>query len=209
MKEKMTNRKIQAQETRNKIINVVWQLLQTKTLEEVTVTKICESANISIGAFYHHFKTKEDVVFAAFKQFDDLIKETLIHKQYSTTIEAIIDLLYHEVIGAKDHGISITTEILKLTLKKQTNNVFSDETRFFHIYLKQLIIKAQKEGLIKETTDVDSLGELLLRHTRGIGYDWVAHQGSYDLEATIKNDIQLLLNNFIVTKKTCKLTKAN
>lgn len=121
----------------------------------------------------------------------------MIHKQYSSSIEAVLDLLYHEVILCQECGIHMTAEIIKVTLLKNKKNVFADEKRFFHIYLKQLIQKAKDEQFLKAHTDTEELTQLLLRHTRGIGYDWVSHQGSYNLEETIHKDIKLLLNNFL------------
>lgn len=200
MKNKLTSRQIQARETKNKIINSMWELLQEKTLDEITVNTVCKKTNISVGAFYHHFKTKEDVVYAAFSQFDELIEKVLVHKKYDSIIDAIIDVLYHEVIGAKERGIHLTAEIIKLTVSQRDYNVYDDENRFFHIYLKKLICEAKAQGVIMDYFDSDYITNLLLRHTRGIGYDWVAHQGNYDLEETIRNDIKLLLNNFINVK---------
>lgn len=194
--EKLTNRQIQALETKQKIINSACELLKEHTLEKITVQQICKQANISIGAFYHHFKTKEDIIYSLFFTFDDWIKEVLIHKEYPSSIDAIVDLLYHESAGALDYGLNITAEIIKLTVRQNETSVYDNQKRFFHTYLIELIEKAKKEKLILDI-DTNYLASLLLRHTRGIGYDWVAHHGNYNLEEVLKNDLILLLRNYM------------
>lgn len=58
----MNNRKYQANETKCKIINESMKLFEEHSFDEITVDMICRQCGLSKGAFYHHFKTKEELV---------------------------------------------------------------------------------------------------------------------------------------------------
>lgn len=45
------------------IINAAWELFQEKGYEETTLKDIIERSGTSRGAFYHNFRSKEDVLF--------------------------------------------------------------------------------------------------------------------------------------------------
>ena len=108
------------------------------------------------------------------------VSTVLVNKHYNSLNEAIIDFLFHLVIGSQENGVNVTREVLKLALKDPI--YFEDQERFSRKYLHSIVSKAIKEGQLKSDTDVNFLCSLLLRHARGIGYDWVAHNGNYDLD---------------------------
>ncbi|MGM9946857.1 TetR/AcrR family transcriptional regulator [Floccifex sp.] len=192
--ENLTNRQKQALETKQLIIKTFFNLLKDNALEDITIQTICKKANISVGAFYHHYNSKDEVLAETFTQFDDFVSQVLVNKPYQSSSEAIIDFLYHLVIGAKDNGVNTTREILKLALKNPS--YFEDQERYSRKYLKQIVNKALEEKQLKPETNVDFLCSLLLRHARGIGYDWVAHNGNYDLDQTLHYDLTIILKSF-------------
>ena len=49
-------------ETREKIFQAAKRILQKKGYEELSIKNICEEAGVSNGSFYHHFKTKDDLL---------------------------------------------------------------------------------------------------------------------------------------------------
>ncbi len=51
--------RLEAQETRDRIIRVATQLFQEQGFARTTISDICQAAEISKGALFHHFDTKE------------------------------------------------------------------------------------------------------------------------------------------------------
>ena len=49
-------------ETKNKIFQAAKRILQKKGYEALSIKNICEEAKVSNGSFYHHFKTKDDLL---------------------------------------------------------------------------------------------------------------------------------------------------
>ncbi len=48
--------------TKNKILQLALQLFQTEGFEKTTMRQIAEKAELSLGAFYYYFKSKDDLV---------------------------------------------------------------------------------------------------------------------------------------------------
>lgn len=58
---KMTSREQKARETRAKIVEYSTKLFLEKGYKGVTMSDILKATNLSKGAFYHHFKSKEEL----------------------------------------------------------------------------------------------------------------------------------------------------
>ncbi|KAA0820723.1 TetR/AcrR family transcriptional regulator, partial [Bacillus sp. AY2-1] len=67
----LTKRKQQALQTQNNIFLVFLNLTKKKEIKNITIEDICKKANISVGTFYHHFSSKEDIYQKLFQQIEE------------------------------------------------------------------------------------------------------------------------------------------
>ena len=51
-----------SRETKEKIFQAAKRILQKSGYEALSIKNICEEAGVSNGSFYHHFKTKDDLL---------------------------------------------------------------------------------------------------------------------------------------------------
>ena len=51
-----------SKETKERIFQAAKRILQKSGYEELSIKNICEEAGVSNGSFYHHFKTKDDLL---------------------------------------------------------------------------------------------------------------------------------------------------
>ena len=51
-----------SRETRERIFRAAKRILEKQGYEELSIKNICEEAGVSNGSFYHHFKTKDDLL---------------------------------------------------------------------------------------------------------------------------------------------------
>ena len=58
-------RKLQSQETERKILYAALDLMRERGFEKVSVRDICKAAGITTGAFYHHFPSKDALLWYA------------------------------------------------------------------------------------------------------------------------------------------------
>ena len=73
--------------TKQVIREVFIQLLQEQPLEKVTVTRICELADISRGTFYLHYNDPYDLLAIMENEFLADLKQQLLEKTVAATID--------------------------------------------------------------------------------------------------------------------------
>jgi TetR/AcrR family transcriptional repressor of nem operon len=59
-------------ESKIRILDAALRVIRTKGYEATTVDDVCESAGLTKGSFFHHFKSKEDLALAAAKHFAEM-----------------------------------------------------------------------------------------------------------------------------------------
>ena len=70
-------RKDKSQAMREKILNTATQLFIQKGSEKTSMQDIAQTAGISKGAIYHHFKSKDEIVLAVMRSRQELMEEEM------------------------------------------------------------------------------------------------------------------------------------
>ena len=73
----MAQRKDKSQAMREKILNTATQLFIQKGSEKTSMQDIAQTAGISKGAIYHHFKSKDEIVLAVMSSRQELMEEEM------------------------------------------------------------------------------------------------------------------------------------
>ena len=60
--QRLSKQQLKSRETRAKIFQAAKRILQKQGYEQLSIKNICEEAGVSNGSFYHHFKTKDDLL---------------------------------------------------------------------------------------------------------------------------------------------------
>lgn len=58
----LSKQQLKSKETKEKIFQAAKRILQKNGYENLSIKNICEEAGVSNGSFYHHFKTKDDLL---------------------------------------------------------------------------------------------------------------------------------------------------
>ena len=194
--DKLTNRQKQSISTKLKITGVATELFKNKGFENVTIQDICNEADISVGAFYHHFESKHEIINKAYEQIDLLVKAEVEANSFNSNVEKIIFILSRGCKIIQDLGWIFVSDVYKNLLHIDGKYSLSDD-RYITVEIIRSIDKAKKVGELKESISSKDLTNTLMRTSRGIIFDWCLHQGGYDLENNIIFDLDLILSNFI------------
>lgn len=73
----MAQRKDKSQAMREKILNTATQLFIQKGSEKTSMQDIAQTAGISKGAIYHHFKSKDEIILAVIRSRQELMEEEM------------------------------------------------------------------------------------------------------------------------------------
>ena len=60
--EELSKQQLKSKETKDRIFQAAKTILRKKGYEGLSIKNICEEAGVSNGSFYHHFKTKDDLL---------------------------------------------------------------------------------------------------------------------------------------------------
>lgn len=180
--------------TKDALLSAIIQLAKQKGYEKITIRDICKEANISIGSFYHHYHSKEELATEAYYQIDKLITEDFreIYKNKSSreNLYAFLEICIKYV--TEDVGM-IIKEYYKLMLDETAISAFNPELLYYKT-LKQILIECSKDGYIYQVEDFEELTEYCIRFIRGLIFDWSIHDGKYDLLKQFEIDFERFMS---------------
>ncbi len=192
---KPNQRKIQALNTRRNIFDKATTLFVEKSYEKVTIAQICKAAGISVGAFYHHFSSKESVLNEGYFWFDEELKESWSKKKPTFAQEKIEFLIEEQLKSICSLGYIYATQFFKNQLSND-NKYILNEDRIFYKLLFSSVLQGIEEKLFD--ANPQEITKRILRISRGTIYDWCLHEGSYNLVEEGLRDLTVALNYYII-----------
>ncbi len=192
--EKLNSRQIKSNESRDKIYEVAIRLFSKKGMEKTTIREICHEAGMSVGSFYNHFKSKEDIIYVTFKMadidFENLNKFGNHNKDIKEIIFEYMDY-YMNFVQTYDF------EFIKI-LYNTTNFNFVQDKRPMQENLKKILRNKDLVINPKYVESVDDLVEMLFMISRGIIFHWCLKDASFDLNQMAKMQIDIILNSVLL-----------
>jgi len=186
-----TTRKEQAEETRNRIYTSAIELMEENGFGNFTIEDISKRAGVSVGAFYHYFDSKNDILAEIFYRADDYFSTHVVNSFNNGSFpEQIVEYFDHYAKFNVDCGVETTQQIFNPKIK-----FFIEEGRPMLAMLEDLIRKGQEKNEIRRDTDTKELVRYLLCMARGVVFDWSLYDGSYDLEAKMHEYMEILVSN--------------
>lgn len=173
-------------ETRERIYVTATRLIGEEGFDQVSVERICKLAGVAKGSFYHHFKTKADLIVEGYSLCDRYFEEKV--RGHFRSVDApgrIREFIAHQVSYAVETGLDLIRQVYKSQLENGTRFFISAE-RSLPAILRELVVEGQSSGELRSDLDPGYVVDYLLRFSRGLIYDWCLREGAYDLEAAAR-----------------------
>lgn len=191
---KLSKRQIQGQNSRDKLLDAATRLFHENGYQAVTVNDICEAAQLTKGAFYHHFDSKE----ALYQHLYTPQLDTYLASHFSipedadgkTLLLALADatLSFSEEIGREMTSLSIT-----VMLSRGTSHLFTEgrvHTRLLH----QALSQSQAGNQLKCDGSEHEL--MLIYSCLMVGFlvKWasLADESNFDWHSLLQREMQLM-----------------
>jgi AcrR family transcriptional regulator len=180
----LTPRKKRSLETYKRLFETSLKLFAEKGYDMVSVDEIVSQAGTSKGAFYTHFKSKDQVIIEQFKQFDECYIK--IYQSYPpewTATEKLFMLikeqhrLCEQIVGLD----TIKVVYYSLIRNSKEKRSIIDEERALYTIIHQVVEQGQKSGEFRDDISATELTRDIVRCMRGLLYDWCLYDGSFDL----------------------------
>lgn len=163
------------------IIEKAFELFNEKGYENVKVQDICEACNLTRGAFYYHYKTKDaildDIFYSSNNIPMDVFQNIINVDNYIDQFYALFATYLDKVIAT---GPNVTGEVYKRYISNNVKYLFyPKDFPAFPMYV-DLIRKAQEAGQIGSASDPEVLAETAAYVSDGIGLVWCSKNGEID-----------------------------
>lgn len=187
--EKLTKRQQQAIASKKNIYSTAIRLMKDEGFENITIEKISKEAGVSVGAFYHYFPSKNDIVVELFKEADLYFKNKFVNSSRARKAkEQIIDFFAHFADFYCYYGID-----LMKTLYTTQSELFLRQDRVIVGMLQDIVSKGVEKGELTDEMEVAEIVDLLFCTARGVAYKWCVARGEFPLDTVLLKYIQHVL----------------
>ncbi|MEF9840490.1 MAG: TetR/AcrR family transcriptional regulator [Lachnospiraceae bacterium] len=169
--------------TKDKIIDAAWKLFLKQGYDTTTIEQIIDASKTSRGAFYHHFRGKEDLLFCLAYFFDqdyDGWMDSIDPNLHSLDKLLLFDEFVLKNLEASPYRSFLPSLYGMQVMTKGNRHILNPNRQYY-----QLISRLMKEGLekgqIQSSLSYLELTEWYAIIERGFTYDWCLTQGRYSL----------------------------
>lgn len=188
-------RKEQARQTEQAILQAAMDLSRQKAFDKVSVRDICQKAGITTGAFYHHFKSKDEMLLRGFAPLDRYMEEALAGHESDPPLERLWLLLTTYANFMESLGWELVTRYYQQRLGTPPSHSI-DPHRFTYRSMVECLRQCEDQGWLPAGYSPEWMADFLFRHFRGVVIDWIVHQGSYPLLSKLEQDYILFSHIF-------------
>lgn len=197
MKE-LSKQQIKSQETKAKIFSAAKHILQKKGYEGLSIKNICEEAGVSNGSFYHHFKTKDDLL-SYYIEEQPAIDPGFLKLPESTeeAVLAIVFVYLNYVQYCRELGVEFMANYY--TPKNQSLNPLIRTERPYpivtvHDYMK----KCMDAGIFSSHLSLEDMTADIRMIVIGNVFEWCLKSGNADFERNMKRSLETYLHGALL-----------
>jgi AcrR family transcriptional regulator len=142
-----------SEETRSKIILSAIKLFSARGFNSASVDEICKDAGISKGAFYHHFKSKQDLFLALLDEWLQTIDNAIEVSKDKTVPETFMQITeaFPYIFETANEGLPMFLEFwLQASRDEKIWQASISPYRRYHKHFTALIKKGVDEGSFVE-----------------------------------------------------------
>jgi AcrR family transcriptional regulator len=185
-------------ETISTIMRAVMKLSMLKGIDHVTVRDICAEAGISVGAFYHHFSSRQELLQRSFEAFDHSLSRHMEQRHLNKTPQqALTDLLLFQVRFMSQEGGGLLAHYYRTLLNEPSAEAVSFDRSYYRAVL-DCIQRLADAGQLCPDCHPRDLANLCIIFVRGHLIDWCLHNQTYDVVTQVRSVLPIFLRGFII-----------
>ena len=189
-------RREQAMRTEQSILSAAMELARETSYDKVTVREICQRAGITTGAFYHHFRSKEDLLARGYSPLDRQMEQALAGYEGEAPDRLLRRLLCTYAQFTQAQGWELVARYYQRRLNSPDDAASMDPTRFTLRVMLDCLTRLEQAGQLRGGHSAEWVADFLFRHFRGAVLDWLLYRGAYPLLTRLEQDYDLFLCMF-------------
>lgn len=191
----LSKQQLKSKETKEKIFQAAKRILQKSGYENLSLKNICEEAGVSNGSFYHHFKTKDDLLSYYIEDQPSMDSDLL---ELPTNIleakNAIISVYLNYAKYCRTLGVEFIAGYY--TPHNQTlNPTIRTERPYPIVTVQHYLEKALAANAISLKLSIPEIVTDIRMLVIGNVFEWAMTNGQADFEENIKRSISHYLDS--------------
>ena len=192
----LTKQQKKSQDTKDKILRATRMILHDKGYEALSVKNICYESGVSNGSFFHHFKTKEDLLASYMKQHPGIDPDRLdIPEDASEFKIAVIHVYLSYVAYCRELGIDFISGYYN---PKNSSLDMSEGNKSSFPDIEKYCIKCVEAKVVDLNIRPEDLSKDLRLIVTGNIFEWCITNGETDFEGNIRRTVGNYLESTIM-----------
>jgi AcrR family transcriptional regulator len=188
-----------SEETRARILEAAVKQFSISGYSAASVDSICEQAGVSKGAFYHHFKTKQDVFLALLdgwlQTFDQAI-EASKDRPVPETFQMMTEYFPYIFESASDNLPMFLEFLLQASRDEKVWNASIAPYRRYHKHFAALIKKGIAEGSFADVNP-DLAARLIVSAAMGLLLQSLLDPEGAKWEKVARETVQVMMKGLL------------
>ena len=192
--QELSKQQLKSKETKAKIFRAAKHILQKQGYEQLSIKNICEEAGVSNGSFYHHFKTKDDLLSYYIEEQPSINPDLLDMPQNAAEAKAAIIQVYLNYVH---YCQELCVEFMSnyYTPKNQSlNPLIRTERPYPIVTVHNYLQKAIDADIIKPDLDLEDITTDIRMIVIGNVFEWCLKSGEADFEGNMRRTLRIYLD---------------
>lgn len=196
-KETLSKQQLKSKETKSRIFQAAKTILQKQGYERLSIKNICEEAGVSNGSFYHHFKTKDDLLSYYIEEQPSINPDMLdVPSSACEAKNTIIHVYLNYARYARELGVNFIASYY--TPKNQAlNPIIRTERPYPIVTVEKYLRKAIDAGVITPQISLEDILTDIRMLIIGNVFEWCLHNGETDFEGNIRRSFSKYLDSVL------------
>lgn len=183
--------------TKEKIFQAAKAILKKKGYEELSIKNICEEAGVSNGSFYHHFKTKDDLLSYYIEEQPSINPDVLeLPENASEAKEAIIRVYLNYVAYCEELGVEFMAGYYD-TKNQALNVAIRTERPYPIVTVQNYVERAVEAGKIRLDGEIEGFTTDIRMIVIGNVFEWCLRNGKVDFKGNMRRSLGRYLDSTI------------
>ena len=192
--QELSKQQLKSKETKDKIFRAAKHILQKKGYDQLSIKNICEEAGVSNGSFYHHFKTKYDLLSYYIEEQPSINPDLLdLPENAEEAKQTIIYVYLNYVHYCQELGVEFMSNYY--TPKNQSlNPLIRTERPYPIITVSNYLQKVIDANIIHPSLALEDITTDIRMIVIGNVFEWCLKSGDTDFEGNMKRSLETYLN---------------
>ena len=187
-----------SKETKERIFQAAKRILQKSGYEELSIKNICEEAGVSNGSFYHHFKTKDDLLSYYIEDQPSIDPDRLeLPKNKEDAKETIIHVYLNYVKYCKELGVEFMAGYYT-PHNQALNPTIRTERPYPIVTVQHYLERALEANAIQLNLKIEEITTDIRMIVIGNVFEWAMRNGDADFEGNMRRSLSHDLDSIFV-----------